>query len=45
MSTKRLTTEMFITRSQEIHKDKFTYENTIYKNMKSKVITEHLILF
>ena len=37
MTTKRLTTEEFILRSNEIHKNKYDYSNVVYKNGKSKV--------
>lgn len=38
MSTKRLTTEEFIQRSKELHFDKFTYDQTIYKNANTPII-------
>lgn len=37
MTTKRLTTEEFILRSNKIHKNKYDYSNVVYKNGKSKV--------
>jgi hypothetical protein len=35
--TKKLTTETFIVRAKELHKDKYTYEKVIYVNAQTKV--------
>jgi len=39
-SNKRLTNDEFIEKSRAIHMDKYTYNNTVYKNMHSKVEIE-----